>query len=540
MYCNKCGFQNPDNSAFCQKCGNQMISHSSDNRAPLQTPLQAPLSPSEVSKVQKRKKPVILIIILSVLILAVIAAGCIFFMMNTKTAKSSYDEQIDLGYSLINDGKYEEAIIAFDEAIEIDEKKPKAYYGKTEAMAHDENMNGEVVDEIVEVIDTGYKKSGDAGLIDHMENVAVIIEENGFTEEADLMREEQEQKAKEILDKDVEKKEASKEVTSQSAIGVFSSVVDYNGKTYSGFDNGNSIHVGDSGRTTKLCIYNDYIYYYHTNPGHVFGENSKAESGDLAIWRTDLDGNNKVCIGFGGDIGTLTSTPILIDNKIYMSVNSYDGMPDNERGWHTWVGNMSMGDIFESHGRYYLSTDGDESYEPQLDAKYILTGNEKYLIYDVNDPLDWDPPYDENFVIYNINTGEYSTIATPGLIVGKAYILGETIYYNAQSPLNYGKLESYKYNIKSKEQTKISNRPLTYINGDGYYADGNSLYSIDLTTLETSLVVNYNNVEYFDIENVTPENVYISYVDQNSMINLLQINRNTQDTKTIGSYKLYQ
>jgi hypothetical protein len=42
---------------------------------------------------------------------------------------ASYEEQIRLGYKLIDEGKYEEAIVAFNSAIVIDVKLPQAYVG---------------------------------------------------------------------------------------------------------------------------------------------------------------------------------------------------------------------------------------------------------------------------------------------------------------------------------------------------------------------------------------------------------------------------
>lgn len=43
-----------------------------------------------------------------------------------------YEQQIRLGYKLMGEGNYEEAILAFDAAIEIDVKRDKAYIGKAD------------------------------------------------------------------------------------------------------------------------------------------------------------------------------------------------------------------------------------------------------------------------------------------------------------------------------------------------------------------------------------------------------------------------
>lgn len=55
----------------------------------------------------------------ALLLLSLIACG----------AKGAWQEQYDLGMRYLNDGNYEEAVIAFTAAIEIDPKRPEAYAG---------------------------------------------------------------------------------------------------------------------------------------------------------------------------------------------------------------------------------------------------------------------------------------------------------------------------------------------------------------------------------------------------------------------------
>ena len=47
--------------------------------------------------------------------------------------KDAWQEQYDLGIRYLNDGNYQEAVIAFEAAIEIDPKRPEAYLGAAEA-----------------------------------------------------------------------------------------------------------------------------------------------------------------------------------------------------------------------------------------------------------------------------------------------------------------------------------------------------------------------------------------------------------------------
>ena len=48
-------------------------------------------------------------------------------------SKGSWQEQYDLGVRYLSDGNYEEAIIAFTAAIEIDPKRPEAFLGRGSA-----------------------------------------------------------------------------------------------------------------------------------------------------------------------------------------------------------------------------------------------------------------------------------------------------------------------------------------------------------------------------------------------------------------------
>ena len=60
-----------------------------------------------------------------VLLLALCACG--------KKSGTSWQEQYDLGVRYLSEGNYEEAVIAFTAAIEIDPKRPEAYHGLADA-----------------------------------------------------------------------------------------------------------------------------------------------------------------------------------------------------------------------------------------------------------------------------------------------------------------------------------------------------------------------------------------------------------------------
>lgn len=72
------------------------------------------------------KKKLLLIIISAVLLIT----ACV--SIGISGVLSPYERQIRLGYKLLEQGNYKEAILAFDKAIEIDVKRDKAYIGKAD------------------------------------------------------------------------------------------------------------------------------------------------------------------------------------------------------------------------------------------------------------------------------------------------------------------------------------------------------------------------------------------------------------------------
>ena len=52
-----------------------------------------------------------------------------------QSAEAKWQEQYDLGMRYLSEGNYEEAIIAFTAAIEIDPKRPEGFIGRGDAYA---------------------------------------------------------------------------------------------------------------------------------------------------------------------------------------------------------------------------------------------------------------------------------------------------------------------------------------------------------------------------------------------------------------------
>ena len=74
--------------------------------------------------------------------------------------KGSWQEQYDLGMRYLNEGNYQEAVIAFEAAIKIDPKRPEAYLGAAEAYTG----LGDA-DSARKILEKGYAETNDSTLI---------------------------------------------------------------------------------------------------------------------------------------------------------------------------------------------------------------------------------------------------------------------------------------------------------------------------------------------------------------------------------------
>lgn len=318
-----------------------------------------------------------------------------------------------------------------------------------------------------------------------------------------------------------------------ATISRFNTIAEYNGKVYSGFESDNAIHVGEPGETTKFCILDDYIYYYHIHIGYVYGENYHDDF--LQIWRTDLNGDNKTNVGFfeGDDFNTLTSDPYIINNKIYLSINQYDSASDEEVGWNTWVHDMTNATIYDNYGTKYLSGSFDILDAPD-NAKYIINANDDYIFYQPYDPTQYMPPFATGLVIYDIQNDTFSTINTNSA-VKSVFPDGNVIYYTTDTGMEQA---TYKYNIDSKENIKISDFCIHYLyNNVGYYiAKDGGINSINLSTLETTNL--FTGYEYSSVILETGNYLYLIKSDSLFYGQIyVQYNKQTGEEKIIAKYE---
>lgn len=141
--------------------------------------------------------------IISLILILSLSLG---FYACSRTTKQRFKKQYELGVRYLNEGNYKEAIIAFNEAVKIDPKSAPAYIGLADAyigIGDTENalknyetavVLGENTPEVfikladiyvekgdvekaIEVLQQGYKASGDASLVEKAEEIQLAMKD---------------------------------------------------------------------------------------------------------------------------------------------------------------------------------------------------------------------------------------------------------------------------------------------------------------------------------------------------------------------------
>ena len=131
-----------------------------------------------IVKNKRRKWPLVLIISLITIILVVALSVVISTNVQSAKQEKALQEQLDLGNKYLNELDYEQAIVAYEAAIEIDPMSVDAYMGLA-----DTYVNMEDFEKAKEVLQAGYDATGDERLKDKIiEIVSLIAEEQAKIE----------------------------------------------------------------------------------------------------------------------------------------------------------------------------------------------------------------------------------------------------------------------------------------------------------------------------------------------------------------------
>ncbi len=117
---------------------------------------------TQVVKKENKKVYLIIFIIIAILILAVVF-GVILFVGGKK---AKLDEQLDLGDKFLSELDYEQAIAAYDQAIEIDSKSVEAYVGMAMVYAAQNDYI-----KALEVLNKGYNETGEEAITEVIGNI---------------------------------------------------------------------------------------------------------------------------------------------------------------------------------------------------------------------------------------------------------------------------------------------------------------------------------------------------------------------------------
>ena len=100
-----------------------------------------------------KKKKIIITLIAAILLIAT------FVSIGMSGILDQYEKQIKLGYKLLSEGAYEEAILAFDKAIEINQKRTEAYIGKADVYVT--RCDDNTLEDTENVLEIGYNQHYD-------------------------------------------------------------------------------------------------------------------------------------------------------------------------------------------------------------------------------------------------------------------------------------------------------------------------------------------------------------------------------------------
>ena len=226
------------------------------------------------------KKKILLIIISAVVLIAVCAS------IGLSGILSPYERQIRLAYKFLEQGNYEEAILAFDKAIEIDVKRDKAYIGKADVYVArcDENT----LEDMKAVLEIAYNQHyNDKNIVD-----AIIRLSD------DLMAREQGEWAIELLNFGYEL--TKDERINEHKMNLFNNFADgFLADLYAMFESGNEEGVRTEIQSDKYLnfvkLVNDIDYKYI-----YFPQRNKAQTGKgIALYYVDTENYGKVFVYYG-------------------------------------------------------------------------------------------------------------------------------------------------------------------------------------------------------------------------------------------------
>lgn len=155
MFCGQCGAELLAGDRFCRECGAQ-VEQTVNEETIYEQPVSVPTEPPIVSAYEEapKKKGKTTIIVTAIIILIAILAAVLLLTKGTGT-KKQYEDLLASGNRYLEELDYENAEIAFLEAIKVDPKKPDAYIQLADVYVDQGKIDEaeEILDEADEIID---------------------------------------------------------------------------------------------------------------------------------------------------------------------------------------------------------------------------------------------------------------------------------------------------------------------------------------------------------------------------------------------------
>lgn len=141
-YCGQCGQQLPDEARFCDKCGDAVQGQKvtvpaepgeeGSGSSPGQ-PMQSNIPPIPV-KTPGRNFPIKIWTIFTGIVIALLLVAGGFWGWQNLGSEARVQKKLELAVKYLGENKYEEAILAYNDAIKIEPKEVKAYQGLARAL----------------------------------------------------------------------------------------------------------------------------------------------------------------------------------------------------------------------------------------------------------------------------------------------------------------------------------------------------------------------------------------------------------------------
>ena len=221
MLCPKCGSAIDDDKTVCPNCGEKVKNESVQENV-------ASYSKEEVATVVKKSKTP-LIITIAVVVLAVVIVGVVA-LVRSNSPEKRLQNQLDLGSRYLEELDYEQAIAAYELALEIDPMNVEAYTGLADAYLGvgdsdkaidalidgidrtdddslmeklvgiymdlaDDLIDAEKYDEALTLLKEGYDNTGDREIKERIEEIESMLK----AIEEERLRQEEEDRKNEIL-----------------------------------------------------------------------------------------------------------------------------------------------------------------------------------------------------------------------------------------------------------------------------------------------------------------------------------------------------